>query len=492
MKSVIMIAYHFPPEGNAGAYRPLRFVRNLPKFGWLPRVISLSAKCYERYDPQLLTSVPPDTEVIRVANNDPWQSFQHWRAMRMQQALAGGPTRKTGRVNAGHQSPFRASIREMVRQAEAWIYHPDPEVGWVRPALKATVKSCFDKAPDVIWATAGPVSSFIVAKEASQRTRIPYVLDFRDAWTITYNEFEERCPAWVKRSVERSMYDLLENAQSIIFRYHTEAECFWRAYEGALDPAKVHIIPNGFEGKVEEFVPLQTGRCELLYTGTVSDYRYDTLLKALVCLRESSPDIGNRLHLLFVGEGAEAVAKDAAALDVAHMITIQGPTSHDEVNKLTKQSHALLILGRYPGMRGYELFAGAKLFGYLKAGMPIIGVLPSDETRKVLLRVGVRTVADVDSSAEIAGVLRDLVIAWSQQKLLTLLPDRTACENYSAQHQTEELVRALEGVPAVESFVPGSVEVPPSLRSLVSERSRQFDRGKFPTRTRDAITRPLT
>ena len=68
-------------------------------------------------------------------------------------------------------------------------------------------------------------------------------------------------------------------------------------------------------------------------------------------------------------------------------------------------------------MRGYELFAGAKLFGYLKAGMPILGVLPSDETRKVLLRVGVRTVADIDSPAEIAGVLSDLVIAWSAAEI---------------------------------------------------------------------------
>ena len=27
MKSVLMIAYGFPPEGNAGVYRPLRFLR---------------------------------------------------------------------------------------------------------------------------------------------------------------------------------------------------------------------------------------------------------------------------------------------------------------------------------------------------------------------------------------------------------------------------------------------------------------------------------
>jgi hypothetical protein len=440
--------------------------------------------------PQLLASVPLETEVIRVPNNDPWQSFQHWRAMRMHQALVGSTAEKNATVNAGQQSSFRASIREMVRQVEAWIYHPDPEMGWVRPALKAILKLCMDKPPDVIWATAGPVSSFIVAQQASERTRIPYVLDFRDSWTITYNEFEHRRPCWAKRLAERSMYRLLAGAQSVIFRYVSEAECYWRAYSGALDPSKVHIIPNGFEGKVEEFIPPETDRCELLYTGTVSDYRYDTLLKALACLQESSPDLANQLHLLFVGEGTEAVAHAAAALGILDLITTQGPSSHEEVNKLTKRSHALLILGRPGTMRGYELFAGAKLFGYLKAGMPIIGVLPSDQTKKILLRVGVRTVADVDSLSDIVGVLRRLIAAWSEGELLSLLPDRRACENYSAQRQSEELVRALEGTPAVRSFVPGSVEVPPSLRSLVTKRARQFERGKFPTGTSDVVTRP--
>src|SRR5687768_9418694 len=40
MKSVLMIAYFFPPEGNAGVYRPLRFVRQLSKIGWSTAVVS--------------------------------------------------------------------------------------------------------------------------------------------------------------------------------------------------------------------------------------------------------------------------------------------------------------------------------------------------------------------------------------------------------------------------------------------------------------------
>ena len=66
MKSVLMIAYAFPPWGSAGVYRPLRFVRHLSKMDWSPTVLSADPYAYERYDPDLLRFVPDDTEIIRV------------------------------------------------------------------------------------------------------------------------------------------------------------------------------------------------------------------------------------------------------------------------------------------------------------------------------------------------------------------------------------------------------------------------------------------
>ena len=70
MKSVLMIAYFFPPEGSAGTYRPLRFVRQLSKMGWSTSVVSADPYHYERYDPDLLGLVPSETEIVRVRGRD--------------------------------------------------------------------------------------------------------------------------------------------------------------------------------------------------------------------------------------------------------------------------------------------------------------------------------------------------------------------------------------------------------------------------------------
>jgi hypothetical protein len=236
-----------------------------------------------------------------------------------------------------------------------------------------------------------------------------------------------------------------------------------------LPTPKIHIIPNGYEGTVQEFAAPRGDKCQVLYTGTLSDYRYDTVLLALQLLKETAPDLAKLLHFKFVGEGTEVLERGAAALGLAEMVTVSGSTSQDEVVRLSREAHALLILERPATMKGHELLAGAKLFGYLKAGRPIVGILPSCEARKVLERVGVSTIADIDSVPDIVAIWRQLLDAWLNGNLSDLLPDRSACEAYSAERQTEALTRALEARFPAQVFIPGSVEIPRSLQDDIGK-----------------------
>jgi glycosyltransferase involved in cell wall biosynthesis len=221
---------------------------------------------------------------------------------------------------------------------------------------------------------------------------------------------------------------------------------------------------------MEPFTVPTGNKCKILYAGVVDDYRYDTLLKAIQLIKETMPDVANRLCFSFIGEGIAALAKNAEKLGLTDIIHTMGPRPFAEVAALQREAHALLVLGRPATKPGYELFAGAKLFGYLKAGRPIVGVLPSDETKKVLQRVGARTVADVDSVSAIITVLRLLIDNWSAGTLSSLLPDHKVCETYSSERQTATLVRAFEGMQSEDPFVPGAQAVPPSLRYVIENK----------------------
>ena len=468
MKSVLMIAYFFPPEGSAGSYRPLRFVRQLVKRNHRVSVVTGIPHCYERYDPELLGSVPPEIEVARVRGRDVWQAIQARRAQRTQKLITEASKEMAERIRAAETTRWRSVIRKTVQTIAACYYQPDSIKGWIGPAIDACIKVCTRTRPIVIWSSAGPVSAWIVAERVSRRMRIPYVLDLRDPYGLSYYEPDFKQPEWVKRRIRRTMYQLFKDAQSVVFLFDAVAESYYRAFPGALDPAKIHVIPNGYDGATQEFVAPDESRFTILYTGTLASYRYDTLLEALVLLKKSDPALKKSLRVLFVGECVDQLAKEAAHLDLCDIVETRPPISHAQINSLEQQSHAFLVLGRLPTIKGYELFAGAKIFSYLKARRPIFGVLPKDETRKILEGVGVYTLADVDSPDEITRILRKLLAAWTEKKLACLLPDRAQCEVYSAERQTEDLINALEGSPARKPFVPGSVDIPPSLRELPS------------------------
>jgi hypothetical protein len=432
--------------------------------GWRSTVVTRAGRKYDRFDPGLMDEVPKETEVVRVGDRDLWQAVQAKRAERFEQKVAGGMSRSE--LAAVHQRPGRALIRGLVRRVEAWAYYPDPARRWIAPATSATVKVCREKKPDSLLVTGGPWSSFLVAYQAYRSTGVPYVLDFRDSWTLTCNEdFEILRPGWARRKDRRLLSVLLRDAQAVIFRYEAEAQCYWQAYPGMLTGARIHIIPNGYEGAVDKFEVARGERCTVLYTGTVMPYRYNELIEALAFLQQCFPDEARCLRVVFVGEGADGVGQAAASRGLAHIVESRGPVSSREVGRLQGDAHALLVLGVRP-YQGYEL-CGSKVFGYLKAGRPILGVLPSDESRRVLERVGVTTVADIDSREEIVAVVRQVLAAWSAKRLFTLLPDPDRCAKYEASNQTQALVRALEGRPAVTPFHPGSVEMPNSLKEKI-------------------------
>lgn len=442
-KSIVMIAYYFPPEGNAAVYRPLRFLKELVKKGWRVRVVSCAPYRYERHDPALLEQLPPATQVVRVMGRDPWRAFQNRRGAQSTKKLSGLSVEEAREVVAAYNIPWRSKLREWVRVAESWVYRPDMAMPWIAPAVRASIGLCQTNRPNVIWATIGPLSSGLVANRTSVATGIPYVLDFRDPWGLEYYPHEIRRPAWAKDVDNRNICRIFKEARSVVFMFESVAQSYLRAFPEALDRTKIHIIPNGFEGEVESFVHAPGGRCTVLYAGTLSTYRYDTLLEGLVQLKRQVPVLAAQLRMLFVGEGLRQLAERAMELGLCDIFEIRPPIPSSEVRLLQREAHALLVLGRKPGRTAHDLVAGAKLFGYLQAGRPVIGIVPRDETRRILSEIGSSLIADADSQEEVAAVLEKVLKAWSNKTLDGLVPDRAACEGYSSIRQITNLIAAL-------------------------------------------------
>ena len=67
MKRFLMIAYYYPPMGDGGVFRSLKFSRYMPEHGWTPSVICGDASDYWVKDESLLQQIPESVDVHPVA-----------------------------------------------------------------------------------------------------------------------------------------------------------------------------------------------------------------------------------------------------------------------------------------------------------------------------------------------------------------------------------------------------------------------------------------
>ncbi|MGE5323310.1 MAG: DegT/DnrJ/EryC1/StrS family aminotransferase, partial [Actinomycetota bacterium] len=70
-KRVLLVAFHFPPlMGSSGILRSLKYCRYLPEHGWLPTVLTVHSRAYERVDESQMKEIPRQVKVIRAFGLD--------------------------------------------------------------------------------------------------------------------------------------------------------------------------------------------------------------------------------------------------------------------------------------------------------------------------------------------------------------------------------------------------------------------------------------
>ena len=447
MKRVLMITYFWPPDNAAGTHRPLRFARHLRQFDWEPVILTAQPIWYTRYDSGLESRVPENIQTLRSSHRDPWLEFQVWRSRQMKaQPSPTIPLEKSDGIKYFRKLGFRALARNIVKWIESYVYHPDYYMAWISSAIRKAERT-FPNGNGIhaIWATGNPWSDFEVGYQLSCRWGMPLILDFRDGWTITYNEFESRRPAWARKWDRRRLNRYLMAAQSVVFLSKKYAQVYQDSYPN-LHQEKIHIIPNGFEPEPVESLPIKGKQLCVLYAGLLALRKYDTLFLAFSNLLRRG-DV-SEMEIVFVGTDephAEQLAMQLGLRDHVHFLPHQPFAT---VQQMMKNAHALLILGEQP-MPGMEFFVASKIFHYLALGRPVLGVLPNNETKNILHILGSQLLADVDSLRQVEQVLLKLYNAWQSDQLGNLVLSQDGLSQYSEPYLSEMLSQILDGKTSV-------------------------------------------
>ena len=173
MRRVLIITYYWPPSGGSGVQRWVKFAKYLPKEGWQPVIYTPENPELTAVDRTLAAEIPPEAEVLKRPIFEPYGIYRK---------LMG--KKGSGEVNPIHggKKNWKQKLSLMIRGN---FFIPDPRVFWVRPSIRF-LKGYLKKHPvDAIITTGPPHSMHLIGLGLSKATHIPWLADFRDAWTKT-------------------------------------------------------------------------------------------------------------------------------------------------------------------------------------------------------------------------------------------------------------------------------------------------------------------
>lgn len=411
-RRLLLIAYWFPPAHGGGTPRPAKFCKYLSRRGWQIDVVT--APWDGAIDPALVPglarihSVPPlpGHALLRAAGK-----LEHATA-RVWPAFAGC---------YGHR--FRLDGGRLYQKG---FSEPDygianSKLEWFLPALAAGLRIFRRSRPAVICATMPPAISGVVALILHWLTRVPYVLDYRDSWTVEPNWTaddlgRQRCDPIIMlrlrlgRLIERTM---VRHAAAIIVVNH-QVTSFRETFRD-VDAGRFVFIPNAFDpedfGRVNAFRPECAGdpfRIRYMghFYGIYNPYFFLQGLQKFI--RETGLD-HRRLRVELVGLGfTQSMRQAVNAWGLTPFVAALPPLPYSASLAAMTDADALLVM--QPPIDAFRPMVPTKLYEYLAAARPILAVVPEGATARLVRAYDAGIVAQADDPEAISQVLHELVI----------------------------------------------------------------------------------
>lgn len=426
---LLYVAWGFPPCRGSGVYRALATANAFAAGGWDVTVLTVERDVFERFtgaDPSLEDLVDPRIEVVRVPFSWPIleTDLRRWSRTRI----------------------YAHPLWRRMRLAADRRHFPEVSYGPWRPVIEAAAERIHAQHPvDLTLGTANPNVSFTAGAHLHAKHGVPYVMDYRDAWSLDVfdghrvHEATSEVGTWEKR--------LVDSAREIWFVNEPIAAWHRRTYPEAAD--RIHVVANGWDEDLAPDhapeVPPADRPLTLGYIGTISlKVPVTEFLEGWRRARERTPELADarvsiRGYLGFY-KNPHPHLVDLVAEAAPYGVAYDGPVPKNAVADVYEHFDVcLLILGT-----GKYVTSG-KVFEYTATGKPIVSVhdagnAATDVLRGYPLWFPCRTL-DPDDIAEALG-------AAGRAARTADVATRQACLDFGAQYR-----RDLQLKPRVEALL---------------------------------------
>jgi len=347
-KSILLIAFDFPPCTSPGVERTLRFAEHLQSLGWDPVVLTVNTSTFN----------------VNVDNTfDDQFSF---------------PVYRTFCLDISKHLSYRGKYF-------GWMKQPDRYCGWLFTAIKEGLRLRKKHAINVIWSTYPLLTSHLIALVLTRLTKLPWLADYRDPLQCYYDP--SVYPSFkFHRWIDKQTIKLCSKA---IFTSAGASKLYKTLYP-EICSSKFTVIENGFEtslynepSKVSRIVISKT-KHTMAHLGSLYENGRDpqVFFEALALLKKRKILDSTNFELLLVGANNQHIyCKYTASLGIDDIVSFYPQINHEESLSLLLSVDSLLIIQG----KVFSSQIPSKAYEYLSSNKVILAITNNNSDTSALL-----------------------------------------------------------------------------------------------------------
>jgi glycosyltransferase involved in cell wall biosynthesis len=366
-RRLLVITYHFGPDGPVGGLRWFGITKYLARLGWKASVITAARS--------IGTDAAIDAQVERCPRLGTFlDGLRLLRRLAFRRALGWSPDGS----RAAYPSRPPALLRRLYWEVAAFWAFPDEGRGWMIRAALRTRSLIRRFRPQVVVSSGPPHSAHLVAGMATIGTSVRWLIDLRDPWAGPLPYVWATDPRLGSR-VFRTLTPPLERlafgtAHGVITNTYQLAETLAAKYADM----PVVCIPNGVDP--ECLPPPARDRYPglgIVHAGTLYAGRdLGPVVRALRLFLERHPEAARAgAKLRIAGEAERGHARafyDAVAeTGMEQYVEVLGPLPRAQALNVISRSRLAVVLAQQQ-----ELQIPAKLYEAVAMGIPTLVVAP--------------------------------------------------------------------------------------------------------------------
>jgi glycosyltransferase involved in cell wall biosynthesis len=402
----------------------------MPQFGWEPHVLT-ARNAYDYYhDPSLQKDIVSGIRVHRTPAIEPMKWVRKWvkRASLKRSVSKGGTLIVQGGVK---KWPWLLKLKES-------IFIPDGEIGWLPFAVWKGLRIIRKEKIDLIFSTSRPYTGHLIACLLKKWTGKPWIADFRDPWSLSFQAPQFSWRRWADQKLERWVCHHTDHMVVVTPSMENE-------FKTIHPKGRYSTITNGYDENDFQNIDgvlNRSDRFNITYTGILYKERSPrSFLLALADLLMEEKIPGDRILVRFVGQmdnpGETDNYRFLASLPLNGVVELIPYASHARCIQYMMAADALLLI-IHSGKGSGGIMTG-KIFEYLRSGKPVLCMVPEyGDAAEVVRETNAGRIVSPDSVEEIKKAILCFYRAYEKGTLKRMF-SKTDVDQYSRSHLTGKL-----------------------------------------------------